>query len=83
MGNVGKKRGSSGYVDFVITPTLGTAGILFEDTTDSFLIRKIEKKTQNTHVIRTVRMVFNPARTFANLLRFKKPWHRDSRELTY
>lgn len=83
IGNVGKKRGTSGYVDFVITPTVGTAGILFEDATDSFLIRKIEKRTQNPHIIRTVRMVFNPARSFANLLRFKKPWHRDSRALTY
>ncbi|HKS40724.1 MAG TPA: hypothetical protein VJX74_08900 [Blastocatellia bacterium] len=83
IGNVGKKSGTSGYVDFVVTPTLGTAGVLFEDATDSFLIRKIENRTQNPHIIRTVRMVFNPARSFANLLRFKKPWHRDSRGLTY
>ena len=83
IGNVGKKRGTSGYVDFVVTPTLGTAGVLFEDATDSFLIRKIEKRTKNPHIIRTVRMVFNPARSCANLLRFKKPWHRDSRGLSY
>jgi hypothetical protein len=83
VGNVGKRRGTSGYVDFVITPTLGTAGILFEDTTDSFLIRKIEKKTRNPHVIRAVRIAFNPARSLANVLRFKKPWHRDSRGLPY
>ena len=83
IGNVGKKRGTGGYVDFVVTPTLGTAGILFEDAADSFLIRKIEKRTQNPHIVRTVRMVLNPARSFANLLRFKKPWHRDSRALAY
>ena len=83
IGNVGKKAGTSGYVDFVVTPTLGTAGVLFEDATDSFLIRKIEERTRNPHIIRTIRMVLNPARSFANLLRFKKPWHRDSRGLTY
>lgn len=83
IGNVGKKAGTSGYVDFVVTPTLGTAGVLFEDATDSFLIRKIEERTRNPHIIRTIRMVLNPARSFANLLRFKKPWHRDSRDLTY
>ena len=83
MGNVGKRRGTSGYVDFVMTPTLGTAGVMVEDATDSFLIRKIEGRTQNPHVIRAVRILFNPARSCANLLRFKKPWHRDSRGLNY
>jgi hypothetical protein len=79
IGNVGKKRGTGGYVDFVVTPTLGTAGVVIEDAADSFLVRRIERRTNNPHIIRLVRMVFNPTRTFANLLRFQKPWHRDSR----
>jgi hypothetical protein len=83
IGNVGKKPGTGGYVDFVITPALGTAGILLEDTADSFLINKIEKRTRNPHVIRLVRMALNPTRSFANVLRFKKPWHRDGRRLNY
>jgi hypothetical protein len=79
IGNVGKKRGTGGYVDFVVTPTLGTAGVVIEDATDSFLIRKIERHISNQHIIRFVRMIFNPTRTFANVLRFQKPWHRDGR----
>lgn len=79
IGNVGKKRGTSGYVDFVITPTLGTAGVVIEDAADSFLVRRIERHTSNQHIIRFARMIFNPTRTFANVLRFQKPWHRDSR----
>jgi hypothetical protein len=79
IGNVGKKRGTGGYVDFFVTPTLGTAGVVIEDTVDSFFVRKIERHISNQHVIRFVRMIFNPTRTFANVLRFQKPWHRDGR----
>jgi hypothetical protein len=83
LGNVGKKRGTGGYVDFVVTPTLGTVGIVLEDAADSYLIRKIENITKSPSIIRTARIVFNPMRSFANLLRLKKPWHRDAREVPY
>lgn len=83
IGNVGMGDGRNGYVDLVITPTMGTAGIVLEDLADSYLIRQIEKRTQNPGIIRFVRILLNPTRSFANLLRFKTPWHRDNRGMVF
>lgn len=77
IGNVGRKPGTAGYVDHVITPTLGLASIVLEDMADSYLIRRIERHTANGHFIRLARVLLNPTRSVANLLRFKLPWHRD------
>jgi hypothetical protein len=77
IGNVGKKPGTSGYVDFVVTPTLGTVAIVLEDAADKYLIEPIERRTRNWHIVRLVRIMLNPTRSFANLLRLKKPWYRE------
>jgi len=86
IGNVGlkpskKSKHPMGYVDLVITPTVGTAWVIGEDALDRYLIRKIEIKTRNRVVRAMARSFFNPTRSFANLLRFKPPWHRDNRSL--
>jgi hypothetical protein len=79
IGNVGKKDGTGGLVDFVVTPTGGFGWILAEDALDRYVIRKKEAGTSNLSWRRFYRMALNPTRTFANLLRLKKPWHRDDR----
>jgi hypothetical protein len=76
IGNVGL-HGKQTWVDVVVTPTFGTAWLVAEDALDRFVVRRIERKTDNRFVRIVARMLFNPTRSSANLLRFEKPWRRD------
>ena len=77
IGNVGL-HGKQTYVDLVITPTAGVALLVLEDALDEHLIRKIEHNSGSFYLKITSRMILNPTRSVANLLRFRKPWHRDA-----
>jgi hypothetical protein len=81
LGNVGKKRGTSGYVDFVMTPIGGFAFTVIEDAVDRKLIQKLEQNQSSLARKRFVRVILNPERSIANLLRFKTPWYRDTRTM--
>jgi hypothetical protein len=76
IGNVGLS-GKQTYVDLVVTPTLGTVMLISEDAIDRFVLERIERKTDNYYLMIFSRMLLNPTRTVANLIRFKLPWHRD------
>ncbi len=76
IGNVGLK-GKQTYIDIVVTPTVGTVWLIGEDAIDRFLIKRIERATDNFYVKMFSRGLLNPTRTIANLFRFKVPWHRD------
>jgi hypothetical protein len=78
LGNVGQARKLT-YVDLVVTPTVGTALLVGEDALDRLIVRRIESRSDNFYLRVAARMLLNPARSCANLLRFKKPWHRDTR----
>jgi hypothetical protein len=84
FGNVGIRpyeghKHPMAYVDVVVTPVLGTAWLVGEDTMDRYLIRHLENKTRNRAAVALVRGFLNPTRSFANLLRGKWPWYRDDR----
>ena len=83
LGNVGQRKGTSGYVDFVITPVGGFAVTLAEDALDKYLVTKWESRTDSLKMRGLYRVAFNPCRAFANVLRGKSPWHRDTRGLEY
>lgn len=74
VGNVGL-YGKQGYVDLVITPTVGTGWLLTEEALDRYVIRHIEAKGRMVKMV--ARTFMNPMRSVANLLRFKEPWYRD------
>jgi len=76
IGNVGLK-GKQTYIDIVITPTVGTAMLVTEDALDRFVIERIERATNNFYLTIFSRMLLNPTRSVANVIRFKTPWHRD------
>lgn len=76
IGNVGL-HGKQTYVDIVMTPTAGLTLLLAEDALDRYLIERIERRSGGKYARIFARMTLNPTRTAANLLRFKKPWHRD------
>lgn len=80
IGNVGMKKGTSGWVDFIMTPTGGFGLMLAEDAFDRHAISKWESGSSATHK-RVLRILLNPNRSIANLLRRKVPWHRDTRPM--
>jgi hypothetical protein len=77
IGNVGL-HGKQTYVDLVMTPTAGIGMLIAEDALDRYVIERLERRSHNKYVRIFSRMTLNPTRTAANLLRFKKPWHRDA-----
>jgi hypothetical protein len=76
IGNVGL-HGKQTYVDIVMTPTAGLGLLVAEDFLDRYVVGRLERRSQGKYVRIFSRMAFNPTRTAANLLRFKKPWYRD------
>ena len=68
-----------GFVDHVITPSIGLAWMIAEDAADKYITRRIEEHTQNPYVKLAARITLNPTRSLANVLRFEMPWHRDTR----
>lgn len=74
IGNVGL-YGHQAYVDFVMTPTVGTGWLLTEEALDRYIIRHLE--TRGPKIKKLVRTLLNPMRSVGNLLRFKEPWYRD------
>jgi hypothetical protein len=79
IGNVQLHSRNDGIVDWVITPTLGTAFIVVEDLTDKYLIRKVERHTRNVTLLALARTFLNPCRGFSNIMGRRAPWHRDDR----
>ncbi len=68
-----------GFVDHVITPTMGLAWMIGEDSVDKYLVERIEAHTQNRYLKMFARAGLNPSRSMANMLRGEQPWHRDTR----
>ena len=81
IGNVGQKKGSAGYVDFVITPAGGFALTVVEDWLDKKFIQRWEAGTSSVGKRTFLRIALNPSRSLANILRGKGPWHREGRSL--
>ena len=81
VGNVGKKRGTMGFVDLVMTPVGGLGWMIGEDAIDQFVIKRLERKLRRRWQVRAVRVFLNPTRSIANVLRFKLPWRRDGRQI--
>src|SRR4051794_40552817 len=69
-----------GFVDHVITPTVGMGWMVAEDALDQYVIKRIEAATPNRWIRLFARTGMNPSRTFANVLRGAAPWHRYTRE---
>lgn len=82
IGHVGKKRGTAGAVDLVMTPIGGFGWIVSEDAVDKHFIQRIERGRSDGFK-RAMRILFNPNRSVANVLRLKKPWLRDTRTMSW
>jgi len=69
----------SGLVDWAVTPALGLAWTLAEDSLDKYVGKPLEGKIRNAPLRALIRGWLNPARSFANMMALKYPWHRDTR----
>lgn len=56
--------------------------IAAEDALDRCAIRKWQSRSSGLGWRRFYRIALHPHRSFANLLRFKKPWPRDTRRIS-
>jgi Lipid A 3-O-deacylase (PagL) len=68
----------TGWVELVTTPVGGFGWTIAEDYLDKHVVTKLEDKSRNP-VLLTIYNFLTPARGFANILRFRPPWYRDSR----
>jgi hypothetical protein len=53
--------------------------MVLEDALDRYIVRRFEHFSSNRILRVLVRGFLNPNRSFANLMRFRVPWHRDTR----
>jgi len=58
---------------------IGLGWSITEDALDQYFIRYLERRTSNSLARLLVRSGLNPARSMANALAFRPPWHRDNR----
>jgi hypothetical protein len=72
-----KYTNNTGWVDFIITPTVGSLWVLAEDTLDRYVSDRIQGDNRTRVFPKILRGTLNPSRTMANFLRLKKPWYRD------
>jgi hypothetical protein len=79
LGHIQNRFPQQGFVDHVITPTVGLGLTLFEDSLDRYLIKPMEARTRNKWARLILRTGLNPTRSFANVMDKKAPWHRDTR----
>jgi hypothetical protein len=76
-----KYTNNTGWVDFIITPTVGMVWIVAEDTVDKYISDPLVHRHPNQFGFKLVRAGLNPSRSLANMLRGHYPWFRDEEQL--
>ena len=79
IGNVGKHPPAMAVTDLVVTPFGGFTVMLLEDYLDKRFVSRLERG--GGMKARVYRIVLNPSRSIANMLRWKRPSYRDNRPL--
>jgi hypothetical protein len=71
----GADYGKMAWGEYFINPILGTVWVITEDLIDVHVIKKEEEAQVNLVLLRLSQTFLLPSRSFANILRFKKPWY--------
>ncbi len=79
IGGIQSQFPQQGFVDHVVTPVFGLGWMIVEDALDKYVIGRFESHVQNRYAVLMVRGWLNPSRSFANMMKFEVPWHRDTR----
>ena len=75
-----KYTNNTGWVDFIITPTVGMVWVVAEDVIDRYVTKPMVLHHPTRFWPLVVRSGLSPSRSFANMLRWKVPWYRDYEE---
>jgi hypothetical protein len=68
---------NTGWVDFIITPVVGSLWMIGEDTIDRYISDRVQGYDRGAVFPKILRGALNPSRTMANAMRLKAPWYRD------
>jgi hypothetical protein len=68
-----------GFADHVVTPVIGLGWMVTEDAIDTYVIKRLESRTNNPYLKLVLRGTLNPSRSFANVLAGRMPWIRETR----
>jgi hypothetical protein len=68
-----------GFVDHVVTPSIGLVWMIVEDTMDKYVVKRIEQHTSNPYLKIAFRGGLNPSRSLANVFAGRLPWYRYTR----
>jgi hypothetical protein len=79
IGFIQSRYPQQGLVDHVVTPAIGLGWTVAEDIIDAKLITFLERHIENPWPRMLARGFLNPSRSFANMMRGQRPWHRDTR----
>jgi hypothetical protein len=69
--------GLMAWSEFVVNPAFGTCWGIGEDLIDRYVVRKVQR-SGHEYLFYAARSFLTPSRSWANLLRFKVPWNRDT-----
>ena len=83
IGNVQSTWPQQGWVDHVITPSVGLLWMIAEDALDRHVIKRLEERVHNRPLRVLIRGTLNPSRSWANMMGFNVPWARTSRPGIY
>ncbi|MGD0731763.1 MAG: acyloxyacyl hydrolase [Terracidiphilus sp.] len=76
----GVVQNDTGDVELVSTPVGGLGWTLAEDFLDKHVVRKFEQEPRGTPALLLISFL-TPSRATANILRWRAPWYRDSRQV--
>ncbi len=68
---------NTGWVDFIITPVVGTVTLIGGDAIDRYITDPLVAKHPGSIKYQILRGSLNPPRSLANMLRGEYPWYRD------
>jgi hypothetical protein len=74
----GVRTNETGWVELVTTSVGGLGWTIAEDFLDKHVVSRLDENVHNP-VLLTMVNFLTPAKGFANILRFRPPWYRDSR----
>jgi hypothetical protein len=74
---------TTGWVDYVVTPTGAFGLVIAEDVLDKFFVEWVERHTRNRVWRASLRLIFNPTRAMSNTAAGHLPWYRPDRTLAW
>ena len=72
-----KYTNNTGWVDFIITPVVGSLLLVGEDAVDRYISDPLVREHPYGLGYKVLRSSLNPSRSLANLMRGRYPWYRD------